>query len=280
MRLQGCTWAAICLAVLVVGCAVENPTYTGDDDGGVTPSADGAQAQAPDQSLARDGALTTPDAAPAPYCTPGAFLGCAGLVKLTRCNETGFGTESISCPKGCNVRAERCNDCNPNKKPSCQGNTKIACNARGILVKVACPYGCFAGKCKGCNQKTYYADVDGDGYGNPKAPQPACAKPAHFVTNKQDCDDSTADAFPAQDHYFKKPISGSKSYDYNCDEKEERKLKNVSLASCTSSKGACKGSGWVLVVPKCGKSGIYLNCVGLPGAGCTPMPGTATQHCR
>ena len=280
MRLQGHTWAAICLAILVAGCAAENPTYRGDDDGGAPPSADGGQILPPDQDITQDSVLATLDTAPQPYCTPGAFLGCAGPVRLTRCDETGFGTEILSCPRGCNVKAERCNDCNPNQKPSCQGTTQIACTARGIQVKVACPYGCFAGQCKGCNKKTYYADVDGDGYGDPQAPQDACARPEHFVDNYQDCNDASPDAFPAQDHFFNKPMPGSKSYDYNCDKKEERKLINISLANCSISNGSCTGSGWVLVVPKCGSSGLYLNCIAFPGAGCTPMPGSATQLCR
>jgi len=44
--------------------------------------------------------------------------------------------------------------------------------------------------------KTYYADVDGDGYGNPGSTVQACAAPIGYVSNNGDCDDSNAEIHP------------------------------------------------------------------------------------
>ena len=43
---------------------------------------------------------------------------------------------------------------------------------------------------------TFWADVDGDGYGDPDAPVEACALPEGAATHDGDCDDASADAFP------------------------------------------------------------------------------------
>ena len=44
---------------------------------------------------------------------------------------------------------------------------------------------------------TWYADADGDGFGNPSAPQTACTQPTGAVTNGLDCDDAVASTSPA-----------------------------------------------------------------------------------
>lgn len=43
---------------------------------------------------------------------------------------------------------------------------------------------------------TYYADLDGDGYGNPDTSLEACAAPSNYVTDNTDCDDTTASLNP------------------------------------------------------------------------------------
>ncbi len=43
---------------------------------------------------------------------------------------------------------------------------------------------------------TYYADNDGDGYGNAASSTQACATPSGYVSNSSDCDDNNANVFP------------------------------------------------------------------------------------
>ena len=42
----------------------------------------------------------------------------------------------------------------------------------------------------------FYADVDGDGYGDPNAPESLCEIASGFVENADDCDDSSSSALP------------------------------------------------------------------------------------
>ena len=48
---------------------------------------------------------------------------------------------------------------------------------------------------------TYYADSDDDGYGDPDNPADACDPPGGYVTNVEDCDDSSATTHPGADEY-------------------------------------------------------------------------------
>ncbi len=47
-----------------------------------------------------------------------------------------------------------------------------------------------------CNQATYYADADGDSYGNANSSQVACSQPGGYVSNNTDCNDSNASIHP------------------------------------------------------------------------------------
>jgi hypothetical protein len=48
---------------------------------------------------------------------------------------------------------------------------------------------------------TFYADVDGDGFGDPTSTTPGCAAPTGFVADATDCDDAVATTFPGADEY-------------------------------------------------------------------------------
>jgi len=51
-------------------------------------------------------------------------------------------------------------------------------------------------KLSGTNPTTFYADADGDGYGNPIVSMMACEKPAGYVADNTDCDDSKNYVYP------------------------------------------------------------------------------------
>ena len=52
-----------------------------------------------------------------------------------------------------------------------------------------------------CQESWWYADTDGDGYGDPYARTASCAQPAGHVDNTGDCDDADPDAHPDQIWY-------------------------------------------------------------------------------
>src|SRR5690349_5743427 len=43
---------------------------------------------------------------------------------------------------------------------------------------------------------TFYADADGDSYGDPDATMEGCEPPEHYVANKDDCDDDCNECYP------------------------------------------------------------------------------------
>ena len=51
------------------------------------------------------------------------------------------------------------------------------------------------------NQPTWYADTDGDDYGDPSVKQQQCASPDGYVTDSSDCDDTDAEINPDTEWY-------------------------------------------------------------------------------
>lgn len=73
-----------------------------------------------------------------------------------------------------------------------------SCVVNGCTIPTACNYSAIAtvndGSC--ILPITYYADADGDGFGNLLAPIAACSFPAGYVTNSTDCNDNNANVRP------------------------------------------------------------------------------------
>lgn len=59
-------------------------------------------------------------------------------------------------------------------------------------------------------QPTWFADADGDGYGNASVTQLSCTQPSGYVNNNTDCDDSNADVHPGA-------TEACNNLDDNCD---------------------------------------------------------------
>jgi hypothetical protein len=130
-----------------------------------------------------------------------------------------------------------------------------------------------AGNC--ANPTTYFADSDGDKYGDKVTSVKACARPAGYVENSDDCYDDNASAKPGQTGWFKVD-RGDGSYDYDCDKSEDQHWTaagNCGLGICVLTEG------WQGAVPPCGTDGQYITaCGGL--AICLPTATARTQECH
>jgi hypothetical protein len=131
-----------------------------------------------------------------------------------------------------------------------------------------------AGTC--ASPTTYFADTDGDKYGDALTTTKACAKPPGYVENSDDCYDDNASAKPGQTGWFKVD-RGDGSYDYDCDKAEAQHWKapgNCGFAICALTEG------WQGTVPPCGTDGQWITaCV--PLAICAvSQTAPRTQECH
>lgn len=131
-----------------------------------------------------------------------------------------------------------------------------------------------AGTC--ASPTTFFADADGDKFGDAQTTTKACAKPPGYVENSDDCYDDNASAKPGQTGWFKVD-RGDGSYDYDCDKSEAQHW--AATGNCGFAICALK-EGWQTVVPPCGTDGQWITqCV--PLAICAvsqTMP--RTQECH
>ena len=103
-------------------------------------------------------------------------------------DEDGFGDPNalvMDCemPNGFTANNEDCDDTNPEIFPG------------AIEVCDGLDNNCD-GETDGGVLNTYFADADGDGFGDPAATIAACDLPDGYATNNQDCDDNNPDIFP------------------------------------------------------------------------------------
>ncbi len=135
--------------------------------------------------------------------------------------------------------------------------------------------------------QVFYADADGDGFGDPKAPISACGKPAGAVSNALDCSDLSALAHPGQTQFFENPYptdrSGGLDYDYDCDRRVTPQRSEV--YSCAPGVVSVDlHLGWEGGAPApCGQTRNFLDAgqvVTWSWFGCWPSWQQRTQACR
>ena len=85
----------------------------------------------------------------------------------------------------CGGSADDCDDNNANVNP---GATEIPCNGIDDDCDPATP--------DGGTGSTWYADNDGDGYGDPDDSISSCSQPSGYVADNADCDDTNANINP------------------------------------------------------------------------------------
>jgi len=97
---------------------------------------------------------------------------------------TAFRVEACEAPPGYVETADDCDDLDPDSHP---GADEVCDEADNDCD----------GEIDEDTRVTWYADTDGDGYGDAAAPTGACDRPRGHVDNAGDCDDTTATTNPA-----------------------------------------------------------------------------------
>jgi hypothetical protein len=150
---------------------------------------------------------------------------------------SGFCVDGVCCETACDQQCFACNTafqlrgmCRPltggtdlNAAVSCGGSSSRAPGPTPdqavCLLNDGQPCAmaaeCVSGQCS-----TFYADADGDTYGNPSRSYSMCgppdAPPSGYVAAAGDCCDADANAHPNQPAFFSRADTCG-SFDYNCD---------------------------------------------------------------
>ncbi len=132
-----------------------------------------------------------------------------------------------------------------------------------------------------CALLAFYADADGDGFGDPLVAVLACSAPAGYVANSLDCYDGNATARPGQASYFTTD-RGDGSFDYDCNGGADQELRTSDPKFCVcgvqGAIGCSVSTGWRAPVPACGESADFA--VGGDGKTCDAIVVSVTQPCR
>lgn len=161
-------------------------------------------------------------------CAPGQVQHREGT---DACGYCGKRLQSRTCSENCTWGEwvnEECRDEGECKAGSSQTRSED-CGCQGTREVVrscssACEWGSWnPANCRNETAKiTYYADTDGDGYGDPSKPMEVCGEvPTGYVANDEDCCDQDPDAYPGQTEWFTTPTACG-DYDYDCDGSESR----------------------------------------------------------
>jgi hypothetical protein len=130
----------------------------------------------------------------------------------------------------------------------------------------------------GCT--VYYADADGDGYGDPGARICSCRPdPAFPVTDGTDCCDIDGQAYPGQTGWFG-PTNWCDSMDYDCSGVMEVRYPGTALGSCVGAVTCDFAEGWSGgIVPGCGEVRRWVSSCGW-FFGCFEQGEYLTQGCH
>ena len=199
---------------------------------------------------------------------PGAFDRCDPAAIDDDCDGT-----PNNPPGGCDC-SDGTYDC-PEQQGACTGSTYVCQSG----VPRACSYlptvescnglddDCDGATDEGLSGQVYFADADGDGFGDPATAVEACRAPAGtWVGRAGDCDDSDADAYPGQARWFTTPRRGG-GFDYDCSGGEEQRYPEGSCTcgaamSCEGSMGYLDESG---AGSGCGAEALRLDDCRRPG---------------
>ncbi|MFH1463164.1 MAG: MopE-related protein [Pseudomonadota bacterium] len=127
-------------------------------------------------------------------------------------------------------------------------------------------------------QSSYYADDDGDGYGDPEDAETACDAPSGYVSDGTDCDDTRAGVNPAQAE-----ICDSANLDEDCDGLADDTDPSVSSTTFSTFYADSDGDGYGdLAVPRAAcdaPSGYVSDFTDCNDASAGAHPG-ATEVCN
>ncbi len=191
--------------------------------------------------------------------------------------DIGSSVTACDAPEGTTSDSSDCNDTDPSAYP---GATEICDGADNNCNGVTDEEGA-----EGCT--TYYQDVDDDGYGSTISIC-ACSPVGDYTsTLSSDCYDSSASVNPTHTS-FHSSHRGDGSYDYNCDDTEERRWDSTSDTCAFFSDFGCSATdGWDGGEPSCGTTAgwretCYYSSSGWPWEwGCYwGTEESRTQTCR
>jgi hypothetical protein len=147
-----------------------------------------------------DGSCVYPGCMDAAACNYNALAGCSdgsctypGCIDVTACNydaQAGCSNGSCTYPGCMDVTA-----CNYDSQAACSDGS---CTYPGCTDPLACNYNVNAG----CDDGTcylpalFFADMDGDGFGDPNVPLAGCSQPPMSSLDNTDCDDTRNDVYP------------------------------------------------------------------------------------
>lgn len=142
------------------------------------------------------------------------------------------------------------------------------------------------GGCRTTTATKCYRDKDGDGYGDPTSYSNYCSScpSTEWISNNKDCYDSNANAKPGETEYYE-INRGDLSFDYNCDNKQEKKypsFTNQTCASTCTSDGKCQPKSGAPATA-CGERNSECspnNCSSAGASSCAAFVGWNAQACR